>query len=64
MRPILDFTLKLSQVIDLLCPRKKLRLKASSKPWIDSETILVICKRDKLFKKYRKFGLEAGEDNF
>ena len=33
-----DFILSLSEVIDLLCPSKKLRLKASSKPSIDSET--------------------------
>ena len=30
---------------------------------MDSETILLIYKRDKLFKKYRKFSLETGEDH-
>ena len=59
-----DFIFKLSEVIDLLCPSKKLRLKANSKPWIDSETISAICKRDKLFKKYKKFGLEIDKDHF
>ena len=44
------FIFKLSEVIDLLCPNKKLRLKANSKPWIDSGTISAIRKRDKLFK--------------
>ena len=34
-----DFIFKLSEVIDLLYPSKKLRLKANSKPWIESETI-------------------------
>ena len=49
---------------DLLCLSKKLRLKANSRPWIDSETILAICRRDKLFKKYKKFGLETDKDHF
>ena len=31
-----DFIFKLSEVIDLLCPSRKLRLKAKSKPWMDS----------------------------
>ena len=49
---------------DLLCPSKKLRLKANSRPCIDSETILAICRRDKRFKKYRKFGLGTDKDHF
>ena len=49
---------------DLLCPSKKLRLKANSKPWIDSETISAIRRRDKLFKKYKKSGLETDKDHF
>ena len=49
---------------DLLCPRKKLRLKANSKPWIDSETISEIRRCDKLFKKYKKSGLETNKDHF
>ena len=44
---------------DLLCPSKELRLKANSKPWIDFETISAVHRRDKLFKKYKKFGLET-----
>ena len=31
-----DFIFKLGEVIDLLCPSKRLKLKASSKPWADS----------------------------
>ena len=31
-----DFIFKFSQVTDLLCPSKKLRSRASSKPWINS----------------------------
>ena len=42
----LDFIFKLSELIDLLCSSKKLRLKASSKPWIDFETISAIRRRD------------------
>ena len=41
-----DLVFKLSEVIDLLWPSKKLRMKANSKPWIDSETISAICRRD------------------
>ena len=44
---------------DLLCPNKELRLKANSKPWIDFEIISAVRRRDKLFKKYKKFGLET-----
>ena len=60
----LDFIFKLSEVIDLLCPSKKLRLKANSKPWIDSETISAIHRRDKLFKKYKNSSLETDNDYF
>ena len=59
-----DLIFKVSEVIDLLCPSKKLRLKANSKPRIDSETILAIRRRDKLFKKYKKSGLETEKDHF
>ena len=59
-----DFIFKLSEVIDLLCLSKKLRLKANLKPWIDSETISVIHRRNKLFKKYKKSGLETDKDHF
>ena len=59
-----DFIFKLKEVTDLLCPSKKLRLKAYSKPWIDSETISAIPRRDKLLKKYKKSGLETDKDNF
>ena len=49
---------------DLLCPSGKLSLKASSKSWIDSETISAIPKRDKLSKKYKNSGLETEKDYF
>ena len=56
-----DFIFKLSEVFDLLCPSKKLRLNANSIPWIDSETVSAIRRKDKLFKKS---GLETGKDHF
>ena len=56
-----DFIFKLSEVFDLLCPSKKLRLNANSKPWIDSETVSAIRRKDKLFKKS---GLETDKDHF
>ena len=59
-----DFIFELSEVIVLLCPSKILRLKANLKPWIDSETVSAIRRRDKPFKKYKKYGFETGKDNF
>ena len=49
---------------DLLCPSKNLRLKATSKPWIDPEAISAIRRRDKPFKKYKKSGLKTEKDHF
>ena len=51
-------------MIGLLCPSKKFRLKANWKPWKDSETITAIRRMDKLFKKYKKSGLETDKDYF
>ena len=51
-------------MIDLSCPNKKLRLKANSKPSTDSETISAIRRRNKVFKKYKKSGLETDKDHF
>ena len=51
-----DFRFKLSEVIDLLCPSKKLTLKVNLKPWLDSETISAICRKDKLFNNCKKSG--------
>ena len=59
-----DFIFELSEVTDLLCPSKKLRLKANSKPWIDSETISAICRRDKLFKKIQKVSFRNRQRSF
>ena len=49
---------------DLISPSKKLRLKTNSKPWIDSEAISAIHRRDKIFKKYKKPGSEKDKDHF
>ena len=54
----------LSKVIDLLFSSKKLRLKVTSTPWMDSKTISAIRRRHRLFKKYKKSGLEADKDHF
>ena len=51
-------------MIDLLCPSKKLRLKTSLKPWTDPETISPIRRRDKIFRKDKKSGLEADKNHF
>ena len=47
-----------------LAQLKKLRLKANSKPWTDSETVSTIRRRDKLFKRYKKSRLERDKDHF
>ena len=39
-------------------------MKASSKPWLDSETISAIRRRGKLLKKYKESGLETDKDHF
>ena len=39
-------------------------MKANSKPWMDSETISAMRRRHKLFKKYKKSGLETDKDHF
>ena len=39
-------------------------MKASSKPWPDSETISAIRRRGKLLKKYKESGLETVKDHF
>ena len=59
-----DFIFKLSEVIELFCPNRKLRLKTSSKIRIDIETIWAICKRYKLLKNNKKSGLEPDKDHF
>ena len=59
-----DLNFKLIEMIDLLCPSKGLRLKANSKHWIDSETVSAMRRRYKLFKKYKKIGLETDKDHF
>ena len=59
-----NFIFKLIEVTDLLCQSKKLRLQASSNPWIDSRTISAIRRRIKLFKKYTKSGLDTEKDHF
>ena len=59
-----NFIFKLIEVTDLLCQSKKLRLQASWNPWIDSGRISAICRRNKLFKKYTKSGLETEKDHF
>ena len=60
-----DFIFKFSEMIDLLCPSKKLRFKANSKPWIDSETISAIHRREKLFiQKIQKIGFRNRQRSF
>ena len=39
-------------------------MKANSKPWMDSETTSAIRRRNRLFEKYKKSGLETDKDHF
>ena len=51
-------------MIHLLCPNKKLKMKANSKPCTDSEIIPAILTRDELIKKYKKSCVKTDNDQF
>ena len=46
--------------ITFIAPAKDIRLKANSKPWFDNEIVSGIQRRDKLYKKFKHFGLDTG----
>ena len=39
-------------------------MRANSKPWLDSQIVSAIPRRDKLYKKFKHSGLETNKDNF
>ena len=45
-----DFITKLIDVIDSLYPSKKIRIKGNTNPWIDSEGLSIVNKRDACYK--------------
>ena len=53
-----DFIYRLAGAISFIAPSKKIRVKANLKPWFDNQ------RRDKLYKKFKHFGLETDKDNF
>ena len=59
-----DFINKFKKAIDSVTPIKKVRKKANSKSWFHIEIISVIQKRDKLYARYKKPGLEMEKNNF
>ena len=58
----LDFIIKLIDVIDSLCPSKKIRIKGNTMHWFDSEVISIVNKRDACYKKFKLLGLETDKD--
>ena len=49
---------------DLIAPAKRIRVKANSKPWFNNQIISEIQRRNKLYKKFKRSGLETDKDNF
>ena len=49
---------------DLVAPAKRIRVKANSKPWFNNQIISEIQRRNKLYKKFKRSGLETDKDNF
>ena len=52
------------RAIDSATHIEKVRVKANSKFWFDSEVIYTIQKKDKLYSRQKKSGLEADKDKF
>ena len=58
----LDFVTKIVDVTDLYCPSKRVRIKANTKPWFDSEVISLVNKHDSCYKKCKVSKLETDKD--
>ena len=59
-----DFINKFMRAINTASLIKKVRVKVNSKLWFDSEIISAIQKRDKVYSRYKKSGLETDKDKF
>ena len=59
-----DFIYRFVEAINYIAPSKKIRVKASSKPWFDNQIVPAIQRRDKLYKKFKHSGLGTDTDNF
>ena len=57
-----DFIGRLSSVINVLAPVKKVRVKQGSPDWLDGEVLVKIGIRDKLLKKFRKSKLQIDKN--
>ena len=53
-----DFIDRFMKPIDSVAPGKKVRVKANLKPWFDTEIILAIQQRDKLYSWHGKSALK------
>ena len=60
----LDFTNKLTKVINDVAPFKKICVKNNTCEWVDDEIFEAIRTREKLFKKFKKSRLHADGVNF
>ena len=54
-----DFIYRFAEAINFIAPSKKIRVKANSKSWFDSQIVSAIQRRDKLYKKFKHSGLET-----
>ena len=54
------------EAINFMAPAKEIRVKTNSKPWLGNKIILARQRRNKLYKKFKRSGLEtdADADNF
>lgn len=52
------------KAIDSITPIKKVRMKANSKPWFNTEIISVVQKKDKLYSRYKNSDLKTHKDTF
>ena len=59
-----DFPHRFEGPINFTAPAKWIRVKANSKPWFDNHITSIIQRWDKLYNKFRHYGLETNKDNF
>lgn len=52
------------RAIDSVVPIKKVKVKASCKPWFYSDIMSAIHKKGKLYSRYKRSGLETEKDKF
>ena len=59
-----DFIYRFAEAIIFIEPSKRIRVKANSEPWFNSQIVSAIQRRDKLYKNFKHSGRETDKDNF